>query len=107
MFHLVQKPWILDGRLILTALQGQMEMKMVDLTKTNDKLEMYVVRPGAVIALNKTLGNRLMMMVSQYVGVDELATSMVDIAVNGNSETYFDNEELKTIGRKILDAEKK
>lgn len=70
-------------------------------SKHADRLETYICRPGLVLSKENHLPNMLIGL-GRSIKVNELAATMLKIAMDGNETQTMDNTDLRTVGQAIL-----
>ncbi|MCJ1240724.1 hypothetical protein MMC14_008728 [Varicellaria rhodocarpa] len=63
----------------------------------------HVVKPGGVLPKNQTFLQRYIFGDSLSIRINELGATMVDLAVHGNEQKVFHNQEIIKHGRKLLE----
>ncbi len=81
---------------------GLVEIGFVDLSKKFPSLECFVTRPARVMGFPRTFASRLISNVFPSIGAEELAATMIDVALNGSKKQFFQNTEMGEMGRQIL-----
>ncbi|KAI9813119.1 MAG: hypothetical protein M1827_004339 [Pycnora praestabilis] len=85
-------------------LRGALETSLLAMATSNpDTFETYIAKPGGVISKEGGVMNVLKGM-NKSVGVAELAAVMLDAALNGSVGDTFQNEDLRTRGKALLEA---
>jgi len=103
-----QKPWILGD---YSLMRGQLESHVLDYAKEHKGLvEACVAKPGLIDApdrtgLLRTVGRTIIGLPG--VEVSEVAATLLDQAVNGIAKETLLNEDLVSIGRKVLAGQQK
>lgn len=83
--------------------RGAMETRVMEEDDPDCGFVVYMVKPGAVLSNN---GNMLLKYIigdSMSIQNNELGAAMIDLAVNGNEQKLFNNQELLNHGRKLLE----
>jgi hypothetical protein len=78
-----------SGRKVLTLVQGQGELQMVDFAKTYEGWETIIARPGMVVQRGSLAGETSMMIAGSsgsFIRFDELAVALIDAVVHGSEE---------------------
>ena len=83
-----------------------MELQLLDLRK-EDKIETFVMRPAAVLTKEKSVMNSVRRSLPFSIRVDELASVLIDVAINGSKEESWENDRLRTRGKELLTLEVK
>ncbi|GAA92533.1 nucleoside-diphosphate-sugar epimerase [Aspergillus luchuensis IFO 4308] len=75
--------------------QGQVENELTDYEKNNNNVEVYIARPGMVLARGMSLRTVVFGM-GPSIWVDDLAKVLVDVAVkgDGDGERILENERM-------------
>ncbi|KIM97228.1 hypothetical protein OIDMADRAFT_20474 [Oidiodendron maius Zn] len=85
-------------------MRGELENSLLEFgkEKENTGFEVFIVRPGFVQAKDAQVKARILELVGfKTIVIQDLAASMVDIALKGYSEALVENEVLISIGRKV------
>jgi nucleoside-diphosphate-sugar epimerase len=84
-------------------MRGELENSLLQLgkEKKNTGFEVYIARPGFVQEKGATAKIWLIGMVANVIVKDYLAACMVDVAVNGHTDTLLENDTLTRLGRQI------
>ncbi|KAF8848313.1 hypothetical protein BDZ45DRAFT_606075 [Acephala macrosclerotiorum] len=80
---------------------GEAEIQLVDFAQSHSNFQSYIMRPSGVLTKENTIKNYLMGFVPS-VRVDELAATMVDVAINGAKMQTWENGQLAKRGRELL-----
>lgn len=85
-------------------IRGAVEAKVLE-TAQNDQqngFSVYLVKPGAILSTGATVAQCILGS-SLSTGMDQLTSTMVDLAVNGNEQKIFLNQDIVKHGRKLLE----
>lgn len=85
--------------------RGKAEARVLESAEDGEEsgLEVYVVKPGAVLSEDKAFLQRWVLGDSLSVGIGELGATMVDLAVKGNEERVLNNQKIIRHGRKLME----
>ena len=83
-----------------------MELQLLDL-REKDKIETFVMRPAAVLTKEKGIVNSVRRSLPFSIRVDELASVLIDVVINGSKEEIWENGQLRTRGKELLSLEAK
>ncbi|KAE8449411.1 hypothetical protein EG329_008312 [Mollisiaceae sp. DMI_Dod_QoI] len=81
---------------------GEVEAKLLDFAQSHSSnFQSYIMRPAGVLTKDTGVKNYLMGFVPS-VRVDELAATMLDVAINGAKMQTWENRDLAKRGRELL-----
>jgi len=81
---------------------GGVEAKLLDFAQSHpSNFQSYIMRPAGVLTKDTSVKNYLMGFVPS-VRVDELAATMLDVAINGSKMETWENRDLAKRGRELL-----
>lgn len=90
-----------------TSPQGEIENKLNELQESNsDIFAAHIPKPGSVIPPNSmllTIAVKLTTPLYPALKAEELAATMIDVAINGALQQIISHDELKYKGRTLLD----
>ncbi|KAF7510887.1 hypothetical protein GJ744_005717 [Endocarpon pusillum] len=83
--------------------RGAAEAKVLESAEDGSQsgFTVYVVKPGAVLPKDGALLQRCLLGDSLSIRINELGATMVDLAVQGNEQKVFHNQEIIKHGRKL------
>lgn len=82
--------------------QGLAELNLVNFAKKNPGFESYIARPASVQPKHNGAIMSAVMSLLPSVKVDQLAATLVDLAVNGSDRQTWENGQLATRGSTLL-----
>lgn len=83
--------------------RGAAEARVLESAEDGSQSEftVYVVKPGAVLRKDKAILQRCILGDSLSIRIDELGATMVDLAVQGNEQKVFHNQDIIRHARKL------
>lgn len=92
--------------IVLTHSQGLAELNLVEFAKKTPGFESYIARPASVQPKNNGAIMSAVMSLLPSVRVDQLAATLIDLAVHGGDRQTWENGQLAMRGRTLLAAQK-
>ena len=85
--------------------RGAAEAKVLESAEDGSQSDftVYLVKPGAVVPKGGAIFQRCILGDSIAISINELGATMVDLAVQGNEQKVFQNQEIIKHGRKLQD----
>ena len=87
---------------MLNQAQGQVESEVFNAAAKNASFEPMVLRPGGVLPKDPNILVKTTGMLYGSVGVDKLAATMIDLAINGKKGELLENAEISSRGAGLL-----
>lgn len=81
--------------------RGAMETKILETAEDDNGFSVYLVKPGGVLPQNMSILQKYVFGGSLFIRIDELAATMVDLAVRGNDKRMFSNQEIIKHAREL------
>ena len=79
---------------------------MIEFGKSNKGLDVFIMRPSGVTPKDRSVLKSIAASVAPMIRVNELAASMLDVAVHGAEKQTWENGDLVTKGKEVLGASK-